>query len=183
MEKLKIKRWLTITFAAFLLMCLPFSSVANAEENIYDADLLNTGLEEDGVLKVGMEANYAPFNWSQTTASNGAIEISNSSGEFANGYDLQMAVRLADELNLQLEIIKLDWDGLPPALESGMIDVIIAGMSPTPEPERQIDFSDAYYDSDLVLVVQADSELADATSLDDFSGTRVTGQLNTFHYE
>ena len=43
-----------------------------------------------------------------------------------------MAVRLAEELNLTLEIIKLDWDGLPPALESGMIDAVIAGMSPTP---------------------------------------------------
>lgn len=183
MEKLNLRRWLTVTFAAFLFMCLPFSSVAHAQENTYDIDLMNTGLEEDGVLKVGMEANYAPFNWSQTTASDGAVEISNSSGEYANGYDLQMAVRLADELNLQLEIIKLDWDGLPPALESGMIDVIIAGMSPTPERERQIDFSDAYYDSDIVLVVQEDSELANATSLEDFTGARVTGQLNTFHYE
>lgn len=181
MKKLHLKRWIGLTFAAFLFVCLPFSSVA-AQENTYDIDLMNTALEEDGVLKVGMEANYAPFNWSQTTSSDGAVEISNSPGEYANGYDLQMAVRLADELNLQLEMIKLDWDGLPPALESGMIDVIIAGMSPTPERERQIDFSDAYYDSDIVLVVQEDSVFASATSLEDFTGARVTGQLNTFHY-
>src|SRR5699024_8128343 len=183
MKNSHFKRWFALAFAAFMLVCLPFSTVVHAQENTYDMEQLNAGLEDDGVLTVGMEANYAPFNWSQTSNSNGALEISNSSGEFANGYDLQMAVLLAEELGLELEIVKLDWDGLPPALESGMIDTIIAGMSPTPERERQMDFSDDYYDSDLVLVTAADSEFADATSLEDFTGARVTAQLNTFHYE
>lgn len=183
MKNSHFKRWFALAFAAFMLVCLPFSTVVHAQENTYDMEQLNAGLEDDGVLTVGMEANYAPFNWSQTSNSNGALEISNSSGEFANGYDLQMAVLLAEELGLELEIVKLDWDGLPPALESGMIDTIIAGMSPTPERERQMDFSDDYYDSDLVLVTAADSEFVDATSLEDFTGARVTAQLNTFHYE
>ena len=130
-----------------------------------------------------MEANYAPFNWSQTSASNGGIAISNSNGEYANGYDAQIAQRLADELGLELEIVKLEWDGLPPALQSGKIDAIIAGMSPTPERAQQIDFTDSYYESDIVLVVRSDSEYAEADSLEDFAGARVTGQLNTFHYD
>ncbi len=183
MDNRLIRRWLSLAFAAFLLVLTPLTSVVDAQENTYDMDLINSGLEEEGVLKVGMEANYAPFNWSQTSPSDGAVEISNSPGEYANGYDVQMAVRLAEEMNLQLELIKLEWDGLPPALESGMIDAIIAGMSPTPERARQIDFSEAYYDSDIVLVVREESEYADATTLEDFSGARVTGQLNTFHYE
>ena len=183
MKNTSFKRWFAIALAAFTFICLPFSAMASEQENTYDTELINAGLEEDGVLTVGMEANYAPFNWSQTTNSDGAVEISNSAGEYANGYDLQMAVRLAEELDLELEIVKLEWDGLPPALESGMIDAIIAGMSPTPEREQQLDFSDAYYDSDIVLVTPADSEYADATSLEDFTGARVTGQLNTFHYE
>lgn len=183
MKNINLKRWLIFTLAAFAFMCLPSSVAATTQENTYDMEQMNSGLEEDGVLKVGMEANYAPFNWSQPTASDGAVEISNSPSEYANGYDLQMAVQLAEELGLELEIIKLEWDGLPPALESGVIDVIIAGMSPTPERERQIDFSDEYYNSDLVLVTSTDSEYADATSIDDFAGARVTGQLNTFHYE
>lgn len=183
MKKINFKRWFTLVFAAFVLVCLPSSVMATAPENTYDMEQMNAGLEEDGVLRVGMEANYAPFNWSQTTQSDGAVEISNSPGEYANGYDLQMANRLAVELGLELEIVKLEWDGLPPALQSGVIDVIIAGMSPTPARERQIDFSDEYYNSDLVLVTSEDSEYADATSLDDFAGARVTGQLNTFHYQ
>ena len=183
MKNINWTRWLKVIILAFILTLMPFTSVASAQEDSYDLETINQGLEEEGVLKVGMEANYAPFNWSQTSASNDAVEISNSPGEYANGYDVQMAVRLAEELGLTLEIIKLEWDGLPPALESGMIDAVIAGMSPTPERARQIDFSDAYYDSDIVLVVKNDSDLADATTLDAFDGTRVTAQLNTFHYD
>ena len=183
MKNINWTRWLKVSILAFILTLMPFTSVASAQEDSYDLETINQGLEEEGVLKVGMEANYAPFNWSQTSASNDAVEISNSPGEYANGYDVQMAVRLAEELGLTLEIIKLEWDGLPPALESGMIDAVIAGMSPTPERARQIDFSDAYYDSDIVLVVKNDSDLADATTLDAFDGTRVTAQLNTFHYD
>ena len=183
MKNINWTRWLKVSILAFILMLIPITSVASAQEDTYDLETINQGLEEEGVLKVGMEANYAPFNWSQTSASNDAVEISNSPGEYANGYDVQMAVRLAEELGLTLEIIKLEWDGLPPALESGMIDAVIAGMSPTPERARQIDFSDAYYDSDIVLVVKNDSDLADATTLDAFDGTRVTAQLNTFHYD
>jgi putative lysine transport system permease protein len=148
-----------------------------------DQEVLAEGLDTEGVLRVGMEANYAPFNWSQTSDADGAVPISNSDGEYANGYDVQIAKRLADSLGLELEIVKLEWDGLPPALESGMIDVIIAGMSPTPERLQQMDFSDSYYSSDIVLVTMADGEYADATSLEDFDGTTVTGQLNTFHYD
>lgn len=183
MDKFNVKRWVAFVFSAFLFMCSPTSVRATAQENPYDMEQINSGLEEDGVLRVGMEANYAPFNWAQTTLSDGAVEISNSPGEYANGYDLQMAVQLAEELGLELEIIKLEWDGLPPALESGVIDAIIAGMPPTPERERQIDFSAPYYNSDIVLVTNADSEYADATSIEDFAGARVTGQLNTFHYQ
>lgn len=185
MKKKKLRNYILITLSllAFLLFSHPLSLITNAQETNYDLDLINPGLEEEGVLTVGMEANYAPFNWSQTSPSNGAVEIDNSSGEYANGYDVQMAVQLAEELGLDLKIIKLEWDGLPPALESGMIDAIIAGMSPTPERKEQMDFSNSYYESDMVLVTRAESEYADATSLADFDGARVTAQLNTFHYE
>lgn len=183
MSKNYLQRMLSIVLIMMLSVFHAFPLVVGAVDNTYDMDAINRGLEDKGVLRVGMEANYAPFNWSQTTPSDNAVEISNSPGEYANGYDLQIAVLLAEELGLELEIVKLEWDGLPPALESGMIDAIIAGMTPTPERKEQIDFSDSYYESDLVLVVRDDSEFADATTLEDFRGARVTAQLNTFHYE
>lgn len=184
MNKINWTRWLMLSFFAMIFtLIMPLTSTINAQDASYDYNLINEALEEPGTLKVGMEANYAPFNWSQTSSSNGAVELSNSPGEYANGYDVQMAVHLAEELNLTLEIIKLDWDGLPPALESGMIDAVIAGMSPTPERERQIDFSNAYYNSEIVLVVREDSNYATASSIEDFNSARVTAQLNTFHYD
>lgn len=183
MDKKSIQRLLSTAIAFLLFILQGFSLVIVAAENSYDMDVIQSGLEEKGVLRVGMEANYAPFNWSQTSVTDNAIEISNSPGEYANGYDLQIAVHLAEELDLELEIVKLEWDGLPPALESGMIDAIIAGMTPTPERKEQLDFSNSYYTSDLVLVVNSNSELATAQTLEDFAGMRVTGQLNMFHYD
>jgi len=135
---------------------------------------------EQQELRVGMECNYAPFNWTQTDDSNGAVEI--SSGGYAGGYDVEIAKRIAEGLGRKLVIVKTEWDGLPPALTSGKIDAIIAGMSPTEERKVTIDFTDNYYTSELVIVVKKDSKFANATSLADFSGAKITGQLNTFHY-
>lgn len=133
-------------------------------------------------LRVGMEANYAPFNWSQTTDKDGAWPISNSPGEYANGYDVYIAKRIAEGLGMELEIIKTEWDGLTPAVLSDRMDLIIAGMSPTAERKEQIDFSDRYYNSDLVIVLRNDSPFKNAKSIADFKGAKLTAQLNTFHY-
>ena len=132
-------------------------------------------------FKVGLEAGYAPFNWTQLDDSNGGVAIQDSK-EFAGGYDVEIAKRIADELGKELEIVKIGWEGLVPALESGTVDAIIAGMSPTAERKEAIDFSDNYYNSELVMVVKRGGDYEDATTLDDFSGAVVTGQQNTFHY-
>ena len=134
----------------------------------------------NGQLRIGMECGYAPFNWTQQDDSNGAVAIEGGGG-YANGYDVQIAKKVADGLGKELVIVKTEWDGLVPAVQSGVIDGIIAGMSPTAERKESIDFSDNYYVSDLVIVVRADSPYADATSLADFAGAKITGQLNTFH--
>ncbi|MCL2163197.1 MAG: transporter substrate-binding domain-containing protein [Oscillospiraceae bacterium] len=131
-------------------------------------------------FRVGMECDYAPFNWTQPDDSNGAVAIGD--GSFAGGFDVAIAKIIADGLGQELVIVKTDWDGLPPALTSDKIDAIIAGMSPTEERKETIDFSDNYYISDLVIVVRGDSEYAQAKSLQDFSGAKITAQLSTFHY-
>ncbi|NLF29116.1 MAG: transporter substrate-binding domain-containing protein, partial [Clostridiales bacterium] len=132
------------------------------------------------VLRVGMECNYAPFNWTQTEPSDEALPI--EGGGYADGYDVRIARKVADQLGYDLEIAKIEWDGLIMSLVSGKIDAIIAGMSPTDERMLTIDFSDPYYESDLVIVVRKDSPYAAATALADFSGAKITAQLNTFHY-
>ncbi|MDL2318444.1 transporter substrate-binding domain-containing protein [Eubacteriales bacterium OttesenSCG-928-A19] len=131
-------------------------------------------------LRVGMECDYAPFNWTQAEATDTSVPIEN--GGYADGYDVQIARRIADALGRELVIVRTEWDGLTMSLVSGKIDAIIAGMSPTAERALTIDFSDPYYESDLVVVVRGDSPYADATTLADLSGASITGQLNTFHY-
>ncbi len=108
-----------------------------------------------GTLKVGMECAYAPFNWTDMgSASLGAVPISSEGSEnmYANGYDVQIALYIANALNMKLEIYAINWDGLLPAVQSGTVDAIIAGMSPTAEREEEIDFTDVYYSSNLVVI-------------------------------
>lgn len=135
-----------------------------------------------GKIVVGMECNYAPYNWAQATT-NEYASVKLSNGMYADGYDVQIAKRIAAGLGVELEIRATDWNGLIPALTSGEVDFIIAGMSPTAERKLSIDFTDTYYNSHLVMVVRKDSAYAAATTLADFSGARITGQINTFHYK
>ena len=137
--------------------------------------------DDENILKVGMEANYAPFNWSQSSDSNGAVEIEGSK-EFAAGYDVTIAKKVAESLGKKLVVVKTEWDGLIPALTSGKIDLIMAGMSPTKERAESIDFSSDYYSSDLVIMTLDSSEYSGSTKLSDFDGAKITAQLNTFHY-
>ena len=132
-------------------------------------------------FRVGMECAYAPFNWQQTEADENSVPIDGGVG-YAGGYDVEIARRIADGLGRELVIVKLEWDGLIPALQSNMIDAVIAGMSPTAERKMTVSFSDSYYTSNLVVVVRKDGAYADATRLSDFAGAKITGQLNTFHY-
>ncbi|ASS69428.1 MULTISPECIES: transporter substrate-binding domain-containing protein [unclassified Paenibacillus] len=141
----------------------------------------NSGSTSEDTFKVGLEAGYAPFNWTQKDDSNGGFSIAGTS-EFAGGYDVEVAKKIADGLGKKLEIVKTEWDGLVPALTSGKIDAIIAGMSPTAERKETIDFSDSYYKSNLVMVVKKGGKYEGATSIQDFNGAKVTAQLNTFHY-
>lgn len=137
--------------------------------------------KDDSVFRVGMEAGYAPFNWTQTTDANGGVKI-DESAEFAGGYDVEIAKKIAEGLGKELVIVKTEWDGLVPALTSGKIDAIVAGMSPTADRKETIDFSDNYYKTDLVMVVKKGGAYETATSIQDFSGAKITAQLNTFHY-
>ncbi len=136
---------------------------------------------ESDVFRVGMEAAYPPSNWTQLDDSNGAVQI-NGSQEFAGGYDVEIAKRVAEGLGKELVVEKIEWDGLIPALTSGQIDGIIAGMSPTEKRKETIDFSNSYYSTEFVLLVRNGGQYENATKLEDFAGAKVTGQLNTFHY-
>ena len=139
--------------------------------------------KDDGVLKVGMECGYQPYNWTQQDDKGGAVPIYGKRGLYANGYDVQIAKKLAESLGMKLKIHAYKWDSLIPSVRSGSLDLIIAGMSPTAERKEKIDFSDAYYESNLVVVVRKDGGYANATKISELSGARIVAQAGTFHDE
>ena len=140
-------------------------------------------IQAKGKIVVGMECAYAPYNWTTTTQGEHTVPISNNPGAYADGYDVVIAKAIADALGVELEIKAIEWGGLIAALEAGEIDMIIAGMSPTDERKLSIDFTNTYFDSELVMVVRKDGAYTNATSIQNFAGAKITGQLSTFHYD
>ena len=135
-----------------------------------------------GKLRVAMECAYAPYNWTQPDDSNGAVQIAESK-DYANGYDVMMAQKIADSLGLKLEVVKLDWDSLIPAVQSGTVDCVIAGQSITAERMQSVDFSDPYFYASIVTLTKSDSKYASAKSIADLSGAKATSQINTIWYD
>lgn len=139
------------------------------------------GTIKEGTLVVGMECDYAPFNWTESNQSETNVPISNVSGAYAEGYDVQMSKKIAAALNLKLEIKSLSWDSLIPSLQNGTIDMIVAGMSPTAKRMESISFTEGYYTSTHVMVIKNGSTYSSATQLSDFAGARVAGQTGTIY--
>ncbi|MDD3395931.1 MAG: transporter substrate-binding domain-containing protein [Acidaminococcaceae bacterium] len=134
------------------------------------------------VLKVGMECGYAPYNWTQTNDKNGAVKIAGSS-EYAYGYDVIMAKEMAKACGAELEIHKIEWDGLAPAVASGKIDAAICGMSITSKRKQTVDFTAPYYYANVVGLVKKGTPQANAKSVADLKGAVATSQLNTIWYD
>lgn len=134
------------------------------------------------VLRVAMECAYAPYNWTQADDSNGAVPIADSN-EYAYGYDVMMAKKICEELGWDLEIVRLDWDSLVPAVQSGQADCAIAGQSITSERLEAVDFSEPYYYATIVTLVKADGPYADAASVADLAGATCTSQMSTIWYD
>lgn len=133
------------------------------------------------VLRVGMECNYAPFNWTQVENSETAVKISDV--DYCDGYDVVIARMIAEDLGKELIIVKTDWEALIPALNNDQIDLVIAGMTDTPVRREAVNFTSPYYESDMVVIVKKDSELINITDIQELSGYRVLGQKNTTYDE
>lgn len=129
-------------------------------------------------LRVAMECAYAPYNWAQPTDENGAVPISGSN-EYANGYDVMMAKKLAEKLGYDLEIVRMDWGAIIPAVQSGTVDIAICGQSTTPERREKVDFTLPYYYASIVVLTMEGSKYANATSVADLDGAKVTSQKET----
>lgn len=163
------RRSTLFALSAVLLAGCGSSNTASTAETTADAN----------TLRVGMECNYAPYNWSTTTETETSKQISEV--DYCDGYDVMMATELAEKTDREVEIVKLDWDNLVLSLQNDQIDAVIAGMTATPDREEEVDFTTPYYVSTEVVLVRKDSDLADITSLEELSGRKVVGQMNTLY--
>ena len=190
-----MKRILALVLAAMMLLSMaacassttatPAATETTAStettETTETADTPATGVE-DGVLTVGMECAYAPYNWTQMDDSNGAVPIANNPGAYANGYDVMIAKKICEANGWELEIMAIGWDGLVPALNAGQLDAVIAGQSMTETRLQEVDMAGPYFYASIVCVTRKDSPLASATGISQLSGS-CTAQTGTIWYD
>jgi len=192
----------TIAIVLCLVMALSLAACGNAPEsntpstpntdapavnipavpNLTSTDTSAMAGVEDGVLTVGMECAYAPYNWTQMDDSNGAVPIVNNPGTYANGYDVMIAKRICEAYGWDLEVMAIGWDGLIPALNAGQIDAVIAGQSMTEDRMQQVEMAGPYFYASIVCVAQADNACASATGISNLTGS-ATAQTGTIWYD
>ena len=166
-----MRRTITIVLAVLMLLCLCACGSAKTGEN--------PPAEETKTLRIGMECAYAPNNWQEPAATDTNLPIDNVDGGFAEGYDVQIAKRICEQIGAEPVIVMLSWDGLIEALNQGQIDMIIAGMADTAERRQAINFSDPYHVTEYGIMVNSGSPYENAASIHDFAGASVLGQKDT----
>ncbi|NKP73445.1 ABC transporter permease subunit [Staphylococcus aureus] len=125
-------------------------------------------IKERGELRVGLSADYAPMEFEHTV--NGKIEYA--------GVDIDLAKKIAKDNNLKLKIVNMSFDSLLGALKTGKIDIIISGMTSTPERKKQVDFSDSYMMTKNIMLVKKD-KVNEYKDIKDFNNKKVGAQKGT----
>lgn len=136
------------------------------------------------ILRIGVECDYAPNNWEDKNPSDFSVPLSNHEGFYADGYDIQIAKIVAEKLGYTLEVKKLPWDHLIPALIRGEIDAIFSGMLDSKERTRMINFSDTYEvsETEYAVIVNSSTKYVMAAKFSDFKGAKFTAQKSTNLY-
>lgn len=173
------KRFLSLLLTAAMLLALAACGGSGGASNNSQAGGQQGANPSNGQLRVGMECAYAPNNWQESEATATNVPIENVPGGYAEGYDVQFARIIAEQLGMELVIVKLSWDGLIDALNQGQIDAIIAGMMDTAERRESINFSAPYHETVYGVMLYKDSEYVGAASINDFAGASVLGQKDT----
>ena len=176
-----MKKFLCMILAVVMMMAL--AACGNSAETSANAGSSDIPGLEDGVFTVGMECAYAPYNWTQTDDSNGAVPISNVPGAYANGYDVMIAKKSCEANGWELEIGSSAWDSLTPAVQSKTMDANIAGQSMTADRMAEVDMAGPYYYATIVCVTTKDSPYASAQAIQDLAGGKCTAQSGTIWYD
>ncbi|WP_208458500.1 transporter substrate-binding domain-containing protein, partial [Burkholderia vietnamiensis] len=136
----------------------------NAEEN----DTNWQKIKESGELRVGLSADYAPMEFEKNA---------NGKTEYA-GVDIELAKKIAKDNHLKLKIINMQFDSLLGALKTGKIDIIISGMTTTPEREKEVSFTKPYMMTNNIMLVKK-NEKNHLKSISDFKDKKIAVQKGT----
>ena len=135
-------------------------AAADTEGETAEAGEVTTVTE--GILTMGTNAAFPPYEYYE--------------GDTVVGIDAEIAQAIAEKLGLTLEIVDMDFNSIITAVQSGKVDVGIAGMTVDPEREKNVDFTDSYATGVQVVIVTEDSEIA---SVDDLEGKLIGTQEGT----
>lgn len=162
------KKLIIISFIVIFIfsLCMPFLSAKAASDDSLQQ------IKDKKQLVVGLSADYPPYEFHQTVK--GKDEIV--------GFDISIAQKIADDMGVKLSIKEMGFDSLLGALKTGKIDLIISGMSPTPERLKEVDFSDPYMAVEQEIVIRK-TDKDKLKSTNDFSGTKVGAQKQTTQEE
>ena len=145
----------------------------------------NRSVEESvkpqAILRVGAECDYVPNSWEEARPSPSNVPIINHNGYYAEGYDIQIAKIVARELDMLLEVRKIAWNDLLPALNNGEIDAIFSSMLDTKERKNVVAFSNVYEANrtEYGIIIDSVSPFINAKNLKDFEGAKIIGEKGT----
>ncbi|MCR4818283.1 MAG: transporter substrate-binding domain-containing protein [Fretibacterium sp.] len=133
------------------------------------------------VLRVGIECDFAPYNWTEVRASGTNVPIFNHKGVYADGYDVQILKRIAQNMSADIRIHKTAWKNLLPDLNAGKLDMVISSMADTEARRELVAFSDIYnaYPANYGIMTRKDSRYAEGSTLADFYNARMVGQKDS----
>lgn len=164
MKKLLIKKLMTVVIVGvFGMTAVGCGSNSSGESK----DKL-TQIKENGKLVVGMSADYAPYEYHALIDGEDKIV----------GFDVDIAQAIADDMGVKLELKEMNFDSLCESVQLGKIDMTISGMTPKPDREKAVDFSDIYYKAEQAFLVQASNKDTYKT-LADLEGKKIGAQMGS----
>ncbi len=133
-------------FIMMLVLVIGVLAACGTKDNNANNTGSTTDTEGKQVLKVGTSADYAPFEY-----------VDAAKGEEIIGFDIDLIKLVGEKIGVDMQVQDMDFNSLVPALQAGKIDVVISGMTPNPEREKVVDFSDKYNETEQVILVKKDS--------------------------
>jgi ABC-type amino acid transport substrate-binding protein len=153
-------QWLTfMKISAIVALSSFFVMGCSSDEQVTDKK----------TLTLATSADYKPYEYHDT--SNGKDQVI--------GFDIELAETIANELGYTIQISDMDFNGLIPALQSKRADLVMAGMTPTPERKRAVDFSEIYFEEKNIIITKKDSPF----TTNSLHGKKVGVQLGSIQEE